>query len=111
MIIFRGNLKFNVIENSSKTNTRTHQTLFCILILTGTDDSEKINASSVKYNGSTFLSSSYYYDDNGNVLTKKYSDILNFVNEHDALGKVIIGIIMFTNTVIVQIYFIFGERT
>ena len=36
---------------------------------TGTDDSENINASSVKYNGSTSLSSSYSYDANGNVLT------------------------------------------
>lgn len=30
----------------------------------------------------------YEYDSNGNVLTKKYSDILNFVNEYDSKDRI-----------------------
>ena len=55
---------------------------------TGTDDSEKINASSVKYNGSTSLSSSYSYDDNGNVLTKSYGENTSITNTYDSKDKI-----------------------
>ena len=55
---------------------------------TGTDDSEKINASSAKYNGSTSLSSSYSYDDNGNVLTKSYGENTSITNTYDSKGRI-----------------------
>ena len=55
---------------------------------TGTDDSEKINASSVKYNGSTSLSSSYSYDDNGNVLTKSYGENTSITNTYDSKDRI-----------------------
>ena len=55
---------------------------------TGTDDSEKINASSVKYNGSTSLSSSYSYDDNGNVLAKSYGENTSITNTYDSKDRI-----------------------
>ena len=55
---------------------------------TGTDDIEKINTSSVKYNGSTSLSSSYFYDDNGNVLTKSYGENTTVTNTYDSKNRI-----------------------
>ena len=52
------------------------------------DDDEKAKSENISFNGKSILSSSYTYDDNGNVLTKKYSDILNFVNEYDSKDRI-----------------------
>ena len=55
---------------------------------TGTGEDEKINADSVKYNNTAVLSSSYTYDDNGNVLTKSYGENNSIVNTYDIKDRI-----------------------
>ena len=55
---------------------------------TGTGENEKINADSVKYNNTAVLSSSYTYDDNGNVLIKSYGDNNSIVNTYDSKDRI-----------------------
>lgn len=55
---------------------------------TGTGENEKINADSVKYNNTAVLSSSYTYDDNGNVLTKSYGENNSIVNTYDSKDRI-----------------------
>ena len=55
---------------------------------TGTGENEKINADSVKYNNTAVLSSSYTYDDKGNVLTKSYGENNSIVNTYDSKDRI-----------------------
>lgn len=61
----------------------------------GEDDDEKVTSDAVKYNGNTSISSTYTYDDNGNVTSKVYSykegnenSKVDFINEYDEDGKI-----------------------
>ena len=78
----------SVVKDKSIEYTNAPNTVLYSYTTTGTDDSEKINASSVKYNGSTSLSSSYSYDDNGNVLTKSYGENTTVTNTYDSNDRI-----------------------
>ena len=78
----------SVVKDKSIEYTNAPNTVLYSYTTTGTDDSEKINASSVKYNGSTSLSSSYSYDDNGNVLTKSYGENTTVTNTYDSKDRI-----------------------
>ena len=78
----------SIVKDKSIEYTNASNTVLYSYTTTGTDDSEKINASSVKYNGSTSLSSSYSYDDNGNVLTKSYSENTSITNTYDSKDRI-----------------------
>ena len=78
----------SVVKDKSIEYTNASNTVLYSYATTGTDDSEKINASSVKYNGSTSLSSSYSYDDNGNVLTKSYGENTSITNTYDSKDRI-----------------------
>ena len=55
---------------------------------TNEDDENKTVSDSVEYNGNKALNAAYTYDKDGNVLTKKYSDIQTFTNEYDEKGRI-----------------------
>lgn len=78
----------SVVKDKSIEYTNASNTVLYSYTTTGSDDSEKINASSVKYNGSTSLSSSYSYDDNGNVLTKSYGENTSITNTYDSKDRI-----------------------
>ena len=78
----------SVVKDKSIEYTNASNTVLYSYTTTGTDDSEKINASSVKYNGSTSLSSSYSYDDDGNVLTKSYGENTTVTNTYDSKDRI-----------------------
>lgn len=61
----------------------------------GTDESEKMTADAVKYNGNTALSSAYTYDDNDNITKKLYTyrigeetETVSFDNSYDSDGRI-----------------------
>lgn len=78
----------SVVKDKSIEYTNASNTVLYSYTTTGTDDIEKINTSSVKYNGSTSLSSSYFYDDNGNVLTKSYGENTTVTNTYDSKDRI-----------------------
>ena len=78
----------SVVKDKSIEYTNASNTVLYSYTTTGTDDIEKINTSSVKYNGSTSLSSSYFYDDNGNVLTKSYGENTTVTNTYDSKNRI-----------------------
>ena len=78
----------SVVKDKSIEYTNASNTVLYSYTTTGTDDSEKIDTSSVKYNGSTSLSSSYSYDDNGNVLTKSYGENTSITNTYDSKDRI-----------------------
>lgn len=78
----------SVVKDKNIEYTNASNNVLYSYTTTGTDDSEKINASSVKYNGSTSLSSSYSYDDDGNVLTKSYGENTTVTNTYDSKDRI-----------------------
>lgn len=60
-----------------------------------TDESEKMTADTVKYNGNTVLSSAYVYDDNDNITNKLYNlkfdgedNTVDIKNQYDSEGRI-----------------------
>lgn len=78
----------SVVKDKNIEYTNASKNVLYSYTTTGTDYSEKINASSVKYNGSTSLSSSYSYDDNGNILTKSYGENTTVTNTYDSKDRI-----------------------
>ena len=52
------------------------------------DDDEKAKSENISFNGKSILSSSYTYDDNGNVLTKSYGDNISVSNTYDSKDRI-----------------------
>ena len=78
----------SVSRDKSIEYTHGNNTASYLYTTAGTCENEKINADSVKYNNTAVLSSSYTYDDNGNVLTKSYGENNSIVNTYDIKDRI-----------------------
>ncbi len=83
-----GNSISYTTKNKSVEYTNGGNTVSYSYTVTGADDNEKINASTVKYNGNSVLSSSYTYDNKGNVLTKSYGENTTVTNTYDSKDRI-----------------------
>ena len=83
-----GNSISYTTKNKSVEYTNGGNTVSYSYTVTGADDNEKINTSTVKYNGTSALSSSYTYDDKGNVLTKSYGENTTVTNTYDSKDRI-----------------------
>lgn len=54
----------------------------------GTDEEEKLSSDIVKFNDNAVITSSYTYDDNGNVLSKSYGDNNTIANTYDDKDRI-----------------------
>ena len=83
-----GNSISYTAKNKSVEYTNGGNTVSYSYTVTGANDNEKINASTVKYNGNSVLSSSYTYDNKGNVLTKSYGENATVTNTYDGKDRI-----------------------
>ena len=90
-----GNTYTSVTKEKSVSYTSANQTIEYSYQTTGSDEDEKIASDTVKNGDSTVISSSYTYDDNGNITKKETAATragkaydYSIVNEYDDEGRI-----------------------
>ena len=79
----------SIVKDKSISYTTGNNTIEYSYQTTSSDENEKVSSDSVKYNDTSVISSSYTYDDNGNILTKSYGENNAFVNTYDDKSRII----------------------
>ncbi|MCM1286352.1 MAG: polymorphic toxin-type HINT domain-containing protein [Acetobacter sp.] len=78
----------SVVKDKSISCTTGSNTIEYSYQTTGTDEEEKISSDTVKIGEKTILSSSYTYDDKGNILSKSYGENNEAVNTYDDKNRI-----------------------
>lgn len=78
----------SVVKDKSISYTTGSNTVEYSYQTTGSDEEEKISSDTVKIGDKTVLSSSYTYDDKGNILSKSYGENNKAVNTYDDKDRI-----------------------
>ena len=78
----------SLVKDKFVSYTAGNNTVEYSYLTSGANENERISSDTVKFNNTAVLSSSYIYDDKGNVLTKSYGENNSIVNTYDDKDRI-----------------------